>query len=845
MAKNKRVPRNAKLETKKVEDNQPTNQVSMEASDLVRVSNSTKARINNNKTILELFPDVEASIQIMTSLITTPLDMKTTIINYDLDSINLPSVVETKVLSTLDKSIKTNYKLEKKLYNIVREALYTKGSYIEAIIPENAITNMLQSDVLSAGIESINTALGNDYKGIIGKSKKDTMECTKLVEVYDNPSMLFSSKIQANYNRSKIMSSFSPVYNRMNLGLENKKESVDTLGLLYNTYKTTFGKVEKTKEFINLSAKGVKKGKPIMMKLPVESVIPIHLTGAPEEHLGYFVLLNDKGVPIKDPKNWNTVDDLSNHDFFNKTEILHKAQKNIKGITNTVPVLKDVEDAYFSILEEKLYGQLQEGMYSDNLTISDNSDIKKILFNRLLANQGTKIVYLPKEMIVNYTFNFRENGTGESILEKILVLSSIRGMLLFSDIMGAIKNAIPGSDVHVTLDPNDSDPAGTKALIESEFFKKMAAQFPIGITSIEDHTDYITKVGYRFIYEQENGPKMSIEEREKATVTRGLNNSELEERIQKLIVMSLGPSQEMIDSSYQSNFAITVAMNNTIVAKKVNTYKTQLSEMMTEHIRSIMLNDTGIFETIRLEVENNLSAIRKDLKATELHADFIKTEPSDDSLVNYIIMLIIENINVTVPMLDMREEDPLLEKFDNYNEMLTRLIEMLCGDEMFMTDIAGEGPGKIDEFKMVLKNMLLKDWLTKNGYFDEVSNLLNLDKNGNTTTTILDDYTTLMTTMNTIYYEFLKTNGKMVAKNNKKLSKLEDRLANASEEEDEMGNTDDTGGEEENTDDTGMDDTGETEENTDDLGMDDTGEGEEDTGETETEEDNPDEETTI
>ena len=123
------------------------NEVTQNMGDLSAITNSITERIQNNENIVQLFPDVELSIQILTSSILAPNDMLTTQINYQIPMMHIPSDVNQHILETIKKYVNNNYDLETNLSVIIREALFTKGAYIEAIIPEAAVDQIVNADI--------------------------------------------------------------------------------------------------------------------------------------------------------------------------------------------------------------------------------------------------------------------------------------------------------------------------------------------------------------------------------------------------------------------------------------------------------------------------------------------------------------------------------------------------------------------------------------------------------------------------------------------------------------------------------------------------------------------------
>ena len=111
--------------------------------DFKDINMSIKEKIASNDDILTLFPDVELAIQILTSSILAPNDMINIALQYNPPSISLPSDIKQTLLDTIKQYMDDNYDMTSKLSTILREAMFTKGAYIEAIIPEASLDDII------------------------------------------------------------------------------------------------------------------------------------------------------------------------------------------------------------------------------------------------------------------------------------------------------------------------------------------------------------------------------------------------------------------------------------------------------------------------------------------------------------------------------------------------------------------------------------------------------------------------------------------------------------------------------------------------------------------------------
>ena len=762
------------------------------------ISNSIRERLVNNENIAQLFPDVELAIQILTSSILAPNDMVTTSLIYTPPEMGLPSEINNFILDNIKKHIDHNTKLEDKLSDILRESLFTKGSYIEAIIPEASLDEIINSDVEPNGIsveERVNKILVSKGKGILGavdnyettisneqynlfihdNTKKDIKYDIGDVDltITDDPNVLVVSNLLINNINNKA----GAVYGS---GITISTEDSDGIAELDNIFRKI--NIDKSTPFIsvNTEAGAVREsiGRPLVMKLPVESVIPVHVAGDVTKHIGYFVLLDEKGAPITSiSTSSNFKDDLSDlsSQHANKLNIIKKAKTALTGITKKDPKLEDIEEIYSAIVTDQIKNKLKTGMYGDLVDVNDNADIYRTMLTRSLKSQKTKLLFLPKKIVAFYAFDYRDNGTGKSMLEKVAMLFSIRAIILFSKLMASIKNSITTTEVSATLDDNDIDPEGTMEKIISESMKTRQTQLPLGVTKIDDLVDWTHKVGFKYKFKHPGLPDMEINTTDEGT-SKIIPDDGLDAMIQEHIVMSFGLTPEMVKSGYDPAFATTVLANNILLAKRVIQYQDKLSPMVTDHVIKLVINDKRIVDNITEIVKNNLVKIKKSISKYNITEDtnVFDRIKDDKVLISYIVDRYINNILIEFPQPATQETTNMKDAYENYVAVVDNYLTMLISNDSLPDDMVGEMSGSMDSVRNIMKTVLVKKWVSDNGYLPEINDFLTKDDEGNPVFNLLGEYSEYTKALAETLLPFLKANKKFIDATNEKISALEE-----------------------------------------------------------------------
>lgn len=829
------------------------------SANIPEVSMSIRDRIKNNENIVQLFPDVELSIQILTSSILSPNDMLTTNLLYSAPDIKLPVDVKANMVDTIKRHIKTNYNLEDNLQLILRETLFTKGSYVEAIIPEASIDELINpqgtGEVSVEELETNLKKLEESKFNFIGKStasredKKKANEISvsteSFVNVYevpedkraslakenksevitledlslsvtDNPSVLSTSLLKAAYRDAKVNESYFSSDN----DTLSKEDAEITDAELDNFFKDS-AKL-KEKEYITVKSRHetVREsvGKPLVMKLPSESVIPVHVVNNPEKHLGYFVLLDDNGLPVdaesEIAKKDNDIQNLINNND-TKLNIISKAKKALGGITKKDIKLNNIESLYSDIAEKMLKHKLSQGLYADIADIKDNADIYRVMLFRALRAQRTRILFLPSEVVAYYAFDYRDNGSGRSLIEKVSMLFSIRSILLFSKLMANIKNSITTTEVSATLDDDDVDPEKTMEKIISESLKTRQTHLPLGVTKIDDLTDWVHKVGFKYNFKHPGLPDMEITTSDNNT-SKVVPEMDLDEDVEEMIIMSFGLTPEIVKAGYNEDFATTVMSRNLLLAKRVTQMQNTLNPLMTKHVQCYMKSDILLRNKLRGIIESNVGAIKRSIKKQKQDEQNINYDKiSDKRLISYILRMFETETTVSLPKPELSEAQSMKESFEAYKDALDDYLELIISEDALPEEVMGEMSMNLDVVKSVMKTILIKKWMSDNGYMPEISEFLSLDEDGKPVFDILSEYSEYAETLTKSLIPFLKKNKKFIKKTDEKLDKLEN---DEEEEDDNLDSTDDDAGTDdiENTD----DDLGGDENTDDDLGDD-------------------------
>jgi hypothetical protein len=721
----------------------------LDFKNMVKLSKHASEQENLIDNIREIFPDIELAIELVTSLITTPNDMSKTNLIYSMDKFTLPTEIQSGILGIIDNYVDTTYNIKDKVDEIVEESLFTKGAYVELNIPPSNINEMLtkaKSNV-KAGVEDI---LMNSI-GLMGVYKDNVMS------ISSNPSVLLKDEIEEIQTSIALETTLS---DGLSPGLEALMVSDSGYGIMDET--------------------DISNDKPIIKKMSSTKVIPIVNSENPNKHYGYFIILNESG---KKRKGSSRVKDSDN-------ELINKVNTSLKSMTSKAPVLGDISDLREELVNNKLKKFIGKNLKTDlsKIEFDIDDDLLLDMADDIIHKSTINVLFVPTSLVSYYAINFRDNGMGESLLERLTVLMSMRAILLFTKLLSYIKSSVTTTDVKVDLDPDDPEYRKSMNAIMAEVIKNRQVSMPIGILNTDDLADWAHKLGFSFNFKHPGLPDVNIDIEEKANEINPIDDS-LKEDIDKLIITSLYLTPEMIDNTYSPDFATIAVANNALLRKRINKLQNKYNILITKDVRKKLKVDGRFKSNLITYIKPAIKKIKSHIikNNSSLNVEAIK-KASDEDLIEFVCIKIIDNIRVNLPVLETVESTNEADMVSNYTDLLDNVVDKLFSSNLIPSDYIGMLGDNLDDMKSLIKHTMLRRYIGDNNILPEFTKMFTLDEDGKPMFNLLTDFNTFNVALDSIITPFLKENKKLVEKLDKKQSKLSDGGDSGYSEDDDYGN---------------------------------------------------------
>lgn len=712
----------------------------------IRVSDNTIQNINDSANISQLLPETDLAKKILVSSILSPKDLMTIELSYKTVLKDLPSELTGQMLEVIKTHFEEVYNLKSKLTSMLEEPLFSKGSYPLLVLPEASIDKIINSTRFS--LESLSTELNTDKTnvtpsiGILGPSVKresawsleSIMQDTATVSDADcfikniATEGLGDIKVVDNLDCLKIPSVIKRMRQERISGMYHKPMTVNKVGteakgkteVTDNEVRNEFFKNRSyaQQQYLTIDNINEKENSdnPLVMKLPAESVIPVHTPSDPEDHVGYFILLDTYGNPINKATTTDYYRNLASNAASSgiSSKLLdggvratEGSQRNTTGSTE-MDIAETVR-LYSEVVEKDLIKRLKNGVYGEDIEISRPMDVYRVMLARSLAQKGTQIIFVPRELLTYITFDYNNDGVGKSLLEDNKILASMRAMLLFSNTMAAIKNSTPRTSIKIELDPDDSDPSSTVEFLINEYKKVRSGGYPLHASSPTDIINFLQNAGIDVEVSGNSAyPETKLDIEEHSSNQVGID-TDLEEDLKRKYFMSLGLSPETIEMSGEVDFATSIVSSNLLLAKRVLLYQDKLMGFIGEFIKIYSHNSNPIINTLIDILDDNkklLTSEQKRLPKESIARDFINS------------------IEVHLPRPESAKIDNQSEAYDAYTDFIENGIDAYLSEDIF--DI--EGGEDVDETISTLRSAVLthyqRKWLRDNNVLPELMDIV-------------------------------------------------------------------------------------------------------------------------
>lgn len=520
-------------------------------------------------------------------------------------------------------------------------------------------------------------------------------------------------------------------------------------------------------------------GHPLVMKLPPESIIPVYVPGAPERHVGYFLLLDELGNPIHRSRGSNQYRQLENRlktgTFDIKNSITDSAYRQLFGNQPTADkvTLQQLQNSYDTIVVADLKSRLNNGAYRGNADLHLTEEVRRIMLARQFSNCSTQIVFVPATLLTYFAYDFNEDGIGRSLMDKTKIITTIRSVLMFASTMASVRKAIGNTEVGIELDPEDPDPEATVEEMMHMWSRTRNSAFPLAAGSANDIVSYLSNASVNVVVSGNKlypETKMNQSDRQVANIDI---DTEWGDKMRDYNWQGWGLSPDLIDGVSSANFAESIVSGNLLMAKRITMLQRRTIDQINDHIRKYIYCDGTLYEKLCESVTNTLKDFKEDeigrlyeyFEAAEIdvrsgetrqperdvdaRAGYMsdgvtvarttpkptmeeakpatkKDDTAHEQLVVAIVEEIIDSYSVRLPEPDVAKFDDQAKAFASYSTALETALRAYLTSEM-VGSLEGEDLRAYEAYVNSVLAYYKRDWCRRNNFMTELEDLLDTE----------------------------------------------------------------------------------------------------------------------
>lgn len=705
------------------------------------------------KNILEMNPNAQLAIDICVNGTLSPNNTLDSQLQYK-SSYDKLGAVKSVLLQKIREIMNAQVELEDILPTILKDAKYDVGSYALLVVPTGRIREMIKAERIDQERNSQKImkfeSMINDFSNVkrplqadkrylepsalsfkledFGIESKANLDVSKLITVHSDLEIVRMNKMRENLIKQEAVngcldsleefSEYDVKADLLKMAEEHKQEGLDDTVIadsLNRARSYTFDDV------ISLSPEVDPDGidMAVHMHVPHESIFVMHKPGSPEEHVGYYIALDMSGNPISvgdelnihNPSYTGTYgNDAANSAMSGQANFAAgNTEMGFSGMNNSSIQGRRVSDktALFSkVTEKQLIDKIKSGYFKHHdISLAEHKDLMQTMFQRLLSNKQTQLIFVPASLMTYIAFEYDENGNGISLIIKHKNIGVLNSILTLANTLSAINNTIDYKEVRVKFDDDELDFNKTTDMIVGNLVRHSSMNGSrLLSTDVYKQFDYLGTKGYQLAFEDHPSfPGTSVEinnlDRERAAP-----DVDVMEKNEALLIQSLGSTPEVVDMARNVEFASSYFQSNLQAARRAIADQKILTKFLDKFIRAYLMNSPLALKWMIQEIDRSRreNPELRGIKTIELVRGFINS------------------VTTHLPKPDMVKVELLDKAITEQEKLVDHILKYTIGEEALQGEDVGEHlEATLEAIRRKIKSVIMRDFLASNNMFNE------------------------------------------------------------------------------------------------------------------------------
>lgn len=709
-------------------------------------SEKIAANMNDIENIFEVLPETERCEMIITSCILSPDDMKSVNLRYTCERTQLPATIQAGMLAIMEDFGTKTYKIKDKLPKIISKALFKSGSYPILCIPESSLDLLINHDN-RISLESA-AFLNNEVapKGVLGDNNAtlekmnvahrertgrismesmvgngggyQSMTDNRIIgslTISDNPNIIKMPRIQEKISQQRVMDAYhsTGTYGLESYGDEGRRLN-DIARRLYVRRRNRTEEVVRIRTQDQTNRNSV--GHPMLLDLSSDAVIPVGNPTNMSEHFGYFILLDGFGNPLNNSQDSLYSTQLNSRLNRNKTEasaMLNDMRINLYGDCGDADqeYKAHMYDDFMDYIERDILERFDNGaLRGQAVQLARPNAVFQMMWSRTLANKQTQMVYVPRELMSYFAFDYNKVGVGKSLTDGTKILASLRALLLFATTRAAVRSAVGHKVLNLKLDPAISDPEKWVQQMVHEYIRVNNGNYPLGTSDPNDIMSYMEQAGISVNVENHPGyPEVSANVESQASTVQMID-PDIDRELRNRHISRYGLPPEVVDSSTGVDFAATIRTSNVFFDKQITMYASSLCEQTSDHFRMIAVNSGSIMADLFAVIDENIDQVPESSRTGDWKAAMV--------------IEFLENFRVELPESNNTRLETQLQKISVYSQVLDAVFASFANVEVLQQMDPDADRDSCEATITIMRMHFLREFIIAEGILPEVTEAL-------------------------------------------------------------------------------------------------------------------------
>lgn len=705
------------------------------------------------KNILEMNPNAQLAIDICVNGTLSPNNTLDSQIQYK-SSYDKLGAVKSIMLQKIREIMNAQVELEDILPTILKDAKYDVGSYALLVVPTGRIRDMIKAERLDQAKSDQKIlkfeSMINDFSNVkrpnqsdkrylepsalsfkledIGLDNSVNVDVSKLITVHSDLEIIRMNKMRENWIKQEAVngcldsledfSNYDLQADMVEMAKEHKQEGLDESVIADSLNRARNYAFD---DVISLAPEVDPDGidMAVHMHIPHEAIFVMHKPGSPEEHVGYYIALDMSGNPISvgdelnihQPNYTGTYgNDAANSAMSGQANFAAgNTEMGFSGMNNSSIQGRRISDktALFSkVTEKQLVDKIKSGYFKHHdISLAEHKDLMQTMFQRLLSNKQTQLIFVPSSLMTYIAFEYDENGNGISLIIKHKNIGVLNSILTLANTLSAINNTIDYKEVRVKFDDDELDFNKTTDMVIGNLVRHSSMNGSrLLSTDVYKQFDYLGTKGYQLAFEDHPSfPGTSVEinnlDRERAAP-----DVDVMEKNEALLIQSLGSTPEVVDMARNVEFASSYFQSNLQAARRAIADQKILTKFLDKFIRTYLMNSPLALKWMIQEIDRS----RRD--NPELRG--VKTVDLVRGFIN--------SVTTHLPKPDMVKVELLDKAITEQEKLVDHILKYTIGEEALQGEDVGEHlEATLEAIRRKIKAVIMRDFLASNNMFNE------------------------------------------------------------------------------------------------------------------------------